>query len=572
MNTMLVAINAKYIHSNPAIYSLKAYAGKSGEDIILGEYTINNLIDNIIDDIYMKKPDFLGFSTYIWNVEYVMKAACELKKLLPDCRIWLGGPEVTYDAVFLMEKNVFIDGIMCGEGEETYLKVLEYYKYNKGDIKDIAGIVYRVDQKIIDNTKDTLNINMSDIPFIYKELEDFENRIIYYESSRGCPFSCSYCLSSVDKRLRFRDIDLVLRELQFFIDKRVKQVKFVDRTFNCKKSHAMTIWRYIYEHDNGYTNFHFEVAADLIDDEELELISSFRPGLIQLEIGIQSVNEKTIAEINRKMNLDKVRYVVDRINKGKNVLQHLDIIAGLPYEGLEEFKHSFNETYRMRPAELQLGFLKLLSGSLMKERAQEYGMVYRDYPPYEILRTKWISHEELTELKEVEEALEIYYNSMQYVNTMAYLKKYFEEPYDMYKAIADYYKTIEASGNNWNGRKYSRQDRYNILYQFFTNICEEQDKQEIFASILTYDIYLRENAKKRSDFAKDLTEEKQKLRELYRAKQEEGLQNIHIEPFEFDIMSFMRNGQLIKEKQYVVFDYERKNPIDNSAYVKNISV
>lgn len=575
MKTMLVAINAKYIHSNPAIYCLKSYSGSYGEDIILGEYTINNLIDHIVDDIYEKKPDFIGFSTYIWNVEYVMKAACELRKLLPDCKMWFGGPEVTYNAVFLMKKYSFIDGIMCGEGEDIFLNVLKYYKGDLTKLQEIKGIVFRDEEgNIRDNSSDTngnycsiKNINMSDIPFIYNNVENFENRIIYYESSRGCPFSCSYCLSSVDKTIRFRDINLVIKELGIFLEKKVKQVKFVDRTFNCKKSHAMTILKYIGEHDNGVTNFHFEVAADLMDDDEIALIKTFRPGLIQLEIGIQSVNDRTITEINRKMNLDKVKYVVSEINKGKNVLQHLDIIAGLPYEGLEDFKRSFNETYAMRPAELQLGFLKVLSGSVMKEKAEEYGLVYRDYPPYEVLYTKWITHDEICELKEVEEALEVYYNSMQYKNTMTYMETFFHNPYEMYREISLYYKNKK----NIKGSQYSRQDRYNILYNFFESICSDEKSRHIMAQIMTYDIYLRENAKKRPFFAGDTKKDKKSLYELYRvADKNRNEKYIHLEHFDIDILRYSNENVIEYRDMYLMFDYSVRNPINNDALVTEI--
>ncbi len=567
MKTLLVAINAKYIHSNPAVYSLKAYAGDKSIEIC--EYTINNLIDDIIDDIYIRKPEFIGFSTYIWNVEFVLKAASQLKKLLPGCYIWLGGPEVSYNAKEVLLDNFFIDGIMCGEGEKTFKKLYEYYTLGKGSLSDISGIAYR-DNGTRENPMAN-PMDMSEIPFLYEDVfsddtDDFANRIIYYESSRGCPFSCSYCLSSVDKSVRFRDISLVLKELKVFIDKKVKQVKFVDRTFNCKKSHSMEILRFIGENDNGVTNFHFEIAADLLDEEELKLIKTFRPGLIQLEIGIQSVNEMTITEIKRKMDLSKVRQVMTSLNEGKNVLCHLDIIAGLPFEDLESFKNSFNETYMMKPAELQLGFLKVLSGSYMKEKHKDYGIVYRDYPPYEVLYTKWISHDELLELKGVEEMVEVYYNSMQFQVSVAYMERFFETPYEMYFLLSKYYEKTYPE----KGRKYTRLDRYNILYEFFKEKCEDKDEIYKFSELLTFDLYLRENAKKRPSFARDLSEVKEVLYERYREiekNDEYKGKMIHIEKFNVDVLGFYRGTKESPDarENYVVFDYSNRNTIDNSA-------
>ncbi len=569
MKTVLVAINAKYIHSNPAVYSLKAYAGDG--DIEICEYTINNLIDDIIDGIYDKKPDFIGFSTYIWNVEYVLKCACELKKLLPHSEIWLGGPEASYNAEELMKKHPYIDGIMRGEGEKTFKLLIETLKDNDRKFSDIPGITYRNPE--ITETPAALPMNMSEIPFLYEDImgndadstidcdNAFTNRIIYYESSRGCPFSCSYCLSSVEKSVRFRDIELVLKELKIFLDKKVKQVKFVDRTFNCKKSHTMEILKFIGENDNGITNFHFEVAADLLDEEELSLIKTFRPGLIQLEIGVQSTNHQTITEIKRKMDLDKVKAVMKSLNAGKNVLAHLDIIAGLPYEDLESFKNSFNEVYRMEPAELQLGFLKVLYGSYMKEMADTYGIVYKDYPPYEVLYTNWLSYGDICELKEVEEMVEVYYNSMQYINTMKYMESFFETPYDMYYELAVFYRRFLKE----KGVKFSRQDRYNNLYEFFKSKCEDEKKLELFGEILTYDICLREPLKNRPCFAKDLTESKKELYELYRnleARPEYKGHKLHIEKFDYD-MSDVKNKHITPK--YILFDYSERNYIDNSA-------
>lgn len=365
MNILLAAINAKYIHSNLAVYSLRAYARRYMEETKIAEYTINQPIDEILMDIYTRKPDILCISCYLWNISYVRQLICEIPKVLPATKIWLGGPEVSYNAGELLEEYPGLAGIICGEGEETFLELMDYYhsvaetpaeKEDTGssrpmapDLSEIRGITYRNSDGSIIEMQPRPVLDLSTVPFVYEHIGDFRNRIIYYESSRGCPFSCSYCLSSIDKCLRFRDIGMVKEELQFFIDHEVPQVKFVDRTFNCRHDHAMAVWSYIKEHDRGVTNFHFEVAADLLNEEEIRLIQSMRPGLIQLEIGVQSANDETLREIRRTMDLDKVRDRVERIKEGGNVHQHLDLIAGLPREGYESFAKSYDVVYAMKP-------------------------------------------------------------------------------------------------------------------------------------------------------------------------------------------------------------------------------
>ena len=412
MNILLAAINAKYIHANLAVYSLRAYACKYIEEIEIAEYTINQPVDDILMDIYTHRPDILCFSCYLWNISYVEQLIREIPKILPDTKIWLGGPEVSYNAKDMLRDYPGLAGIMCGEGEGTFLELMEYYHTGTdvpegATLSQIPGIVYRESEGNIQDTPPRPVLDLSTVPFVYEHIEDFRNRIIYYESSRGCPFSCSYCLSSIDKCLRFRDLELVKSELQFFIDHEVPQVKFVDRTFNCRHDHAMAVWRYIKEHDRGITNFHFEIAADLLNEEEISLIRSMRPGLIQLEIGIQSANEETIREIRRKMDLDKVEHIVAEVRENRNVHQHLDLIAGLPYENYDSFTKSFDRVYSMRPDQLQLGFLKVLKGSLMHEKTREYGLVYQNRPPYEVLSTNWLSYADIVRLKKVEEMVEV---------------------------------------------------------------------------------------------------------------------------------------------------------------------
>lgn len=465
MKTVLVAINAKYIHSNLAVYSLRSYARTFGYEPELLEFTINQQKDQILKGIYEAKPDLLCFSCYIWNLSYAEEIIEDIKKILPKVTIWAGGPEVSYDAPKFLKRHPEVDGIMCAEGEKTLTELISYYEVGKSQGKSLGGIngiVYQ-ENKTIHQTPLRDIMNMDDLVFPYEDLKDFEHKIIYYESSRGCPFSCSYCLSSIDKKLRFRSFSLVEKELGIFsLQHKVPQVKFVDRTFNCKKSHAMAIWTYIKEHDNGITNFHFEIAADLLTEDEIALIQTMRPGLIQLEIGVQSTNEKTLAEIHRKTDFEEITRKVKAVQRGENVHQHLDLIAGLPYENYESFGRSFNDVYALKPEQLQLGFLKVLKGSYMAEAAEGYGCVHKAKPPYEVLGTRWLSYEEILKLKGVEEMVEVYYNSGQFQKTIRAMEHLFETAFSMYEELADFYEK-----NGYNEVSHTRIRRYEILHGIF---------------------------------------------------------------------------------------------------------
>lgn len=543
MNVILTSINAKYIHSNLAVYCLRAFAKPYQDEITVAEYTINQQTDDILMDLYKQKPDLLCFSCYIWNIEYVERILREIKKLFPSLPIWLGGPEVSYDAKQVLLKFPEVTGIMRGEGEETFLELLDHYHGKTEDLSQIQGITYRHRDQITENPwRPVMDLSM--VPFVYHHLEDFQNKIIYYESSRGCPFSCSYCLSSVDKSVRFRELELVKKELDYFLENRVPQVKFVDRTFNCRKSHAMEIWRHIKEHDNGVTNFHFEIAADLLDDEELELIGTMRPGLIQLEIGVQSTNPKTIREIHRVMDLERLRKVVARINAGHNVHQHLDLIAGLPWEDYSSFHQSFNEVYAMEPEQLQLGFLKVLKGSFMFEQAENYGLIYRDRPPYEVLSTRWLSYDDVLKLKGIEDMVEVYYNSGQFTRTLKHLETRWKDAFVFYEQLADYYERKGLTGLN-----HSRLARYEILHDF---VKEQADGDFLMEAedALMCDLYLRENAKSRPSFALDQSPYKERIRRL--APELRGLgTRVHAE--------VLRSGNIL------LFDYRKRDPLTHNA-------
>ena len=548
MKILLAACNAKYIHSNLAVYDLKAYSSDYDEHVILREYTINQPKDEILKDIYSSGADVVCFSCYIWNISFVRELIRDLVKILPKTAFWAGGPEVSYDAEKFLTEMPEMTGVMVGEGEKTFHDLLEFYIDGKDSLEEISGIAYRTGDKIIHNGWREL-MDLSAIPFVYEHLEKFENRIIYYESSRGCPFSCSYCLSSIDKKLRFRDLELIKKELQFFLDHRVPQVKFVDRTFNCKHEHAMTIWKYILEHDNGVTNFHFEISADLLREEEMELMSQMRPGLIQLEIGVQSTNPETIRAIHRHMDLKKLEHCVNRVHSFRNIHQHLDLIAGLPYEDYDTFHQSFNDVYQMKPDQLQLGFLKVLKGSLMQKEAEVYGIVYKEKEPYEVLSTNWLTYGEVLKLKMVESMVEVYYNSGQFWHTLEYLVPFEKDAFTFYEKLGSFY---EKKG--YSEISHSRMRRYEILLEY---LQEETDvPTEVAAQKMLYDLYLREKLKKRPVFAPD-----QKQYETavwnYR-KNNQVSKTAHIEVFE--------NGTVI------LFDYEKRDPLSNNAYTEVVQL
>lgn len=548
MKILLAACNAKYIHSNLAVYDLKAYSSDYDEYVILREYTINQPKDEILKDIYSSGADVVCFSCYIWNISFVRELIRDLVKILPKTAFWAGGPEVSYDAEKFLTEMPEMTGVMVGEGEKTFHDLLEFYIDGKDSLEEISGIAYRTGDKIIHNGWREL-MDLSAIPFVYEHLEKFENRIIYYESSRGCPFSCSYCLSSIDKKLRFRDLELVKKELQFFLDHRVPQVKFVDRTFNCKHEHAMTIWKYILEHDNGVTNFHFEISADLLREEEMELMSQMRPGLIQLEIGVQSTNPETIRAIHRHMDLKKLEHCVNRVHSFRNIHQHLDLIAGLPYEDYDTFHQSFNDVYQMKPDQLQLGFLKVLKGSLMQKEAEGYGIVYKEKEPYEVLSTNWLTYGEVLKLKMVESMVEVYYNSGQFWHTLEYLVPLEKDAFTFYEKLGSFY---EKKG--YSEISHSRMRRYEILLEY---LKEETDvPSEVAAQKMLYDLYLREKLKKRPAFASD-----QKQYETavwnYR-KNNQVSKTAHIEVFE--------NGTVI------LFDYEKRDPLSKNAYTEVVQL
>lgn len=578
MKILLAACNAKYIHSNLAVYNLKSCSGKYSPNVVIKEYTINQIRDDILKDIYLEQPDVICFSCYIWNISFVKELVPDLKKILPHVDFWAGGPEVSYDAVEFLKKNPAFFGVMVGEGEETFHELAGYYIERKPEnLKEIRGVAFHDETKVPDivHTGWRELMDLSKVPFAYSNLTEFKNRIIYYESSRGCPFSCSYCLSSIDKKLRFRDIELVKNELQFFIDNKVPQVKFVDRTFNCKHDHAMAIWRYITEHDNGITNFHFEISADLLREEELALMKTMRPGLIQLEIGVQSTNPQTIKAIRRTMDFEKLKGIVEQIHGFGNIHQHLDLIAGLPWEDLESFKKSFNDVYEMEPEQLQLGFLKVLKGSYMEELIPDCDLLYSAAPPYEVLCTKWLSYGDVLELKDIEEMTEVHYNSRQFTCTLKELEKEFDTPYEMFSFMAGYYNK-----NHLFGISHSRIARYEILWKIIqerlekNGKCETQgkpenggvsEKLEQYRDLLMTDLYLRENVKSRPTFARDLSDSKDFVREFFQREEKTPEHLSGYEGYDSRQMAKMAHLEPLRDGTYLLFDYKKRDPLSYNA-------
>lgn len=572
MKFLLVAVNAKYIHSNPAVYSLKRFAGEYTDAVEIAEYTINNRMEDILEDIYRRKPDVIGFSCYIWNIGMVEKLMGELHKLLPALPVFLGGPEVTYDADKLLRKYPYLTGIFIGEGEATFAQVVKYYvKKNPESLKDIPGLMLRSGM-----TPARKPLNLTDVPFLYDDMAPFTNRIIYYETQRGCPFRCSYCLSSIDKTVRFRDIEVVKKELAFFLEKKVKQVKFVDRTFNCNHDHAMAVWQYLYDHDNGVTNFHFEIAGDILREDEIALVAKMRPGLVQFEIGVQSTNTDTLREIRRVMDIEKLKQVVAALKAAHNVHIHLDLIAGLPYEDYDSFARSFDDVYAMEPEQLQLGFLKVLKGSYMAEMAESYGLVYTDYAPYEVLYTNWLSFTEICRLKRIEEMVEIYYNSGQFAHSLPVMIADFGQgAFAFYEALADFYEEqgffVETP---------SRIYRYQALLSFAKTIHPE--RRELYKELLLFDLYVRENLKSRPDFAPDLHDLQPVIHAFYKKEESERrylphLSEIpapqlsrmtHLEPFSYSVWATdVSEVKKLPEQAFLLFDYDHRDPLTREAKV-----
>lgn len=535
MKTLLVGINAKFIHSNLAIRCLKKYTQKKQNiEIDICEYTINQQQELIMREIYKQKPDVIGFSCYIWNYELIKNLVFELKKLMPNVIIFLGGPEVSFNSVQVLE-TVPCDLVISGEGEEIFCEFITCLNNNKNYF-DVKGITYRFNDEIIKN-EPMPPVNLDDVPFVYDEFFDLENRIVYYEASRGCPFKCQYCLSSGSKGVRFLSLERVFKDLKVFLNANVRQVKFVDRTFNCDKKYSMAIWRFLSENDNGITNFHFEMAAELIDDEMISFLHTVRKGLFQFEIGVQSTNKETLKAIKRVTLPEKLTPIVKALQKENNIHLHLDLIAGLPYEDYNCFKNSFNYVYTLSPDQFQLGFLKLLKGSGLYENKEKYNLVCTDSAPYEVLKTNWLSYDELLRLKMIEEMVETYYNSNRYQLTIRYLVSLFETPFDFYEALADFYEE-----NNFHLAPHSKVGYYEILGEFFKTL--NFSNFERFKWYMLYDSYSHEKAKKLPDWLNVSMKDKYKKLIYDFVDNKENIENYLKEYLDFDTKQIIRSAHI----------------------------
>jgi radical SAM superfamily enzyme YgiQ (UPF0313 family) len=553
MNILLVGINSKFIHSNLAIRYLSAYTKDLNYNINVKEYTINDSIENILFGILKEEPDIVCFSTYIWNTEIVKKLTNLIKIVSKDIKILYGGPEVSFESREFLEKGKG-DYIIEGEGEETFREFVIALNENKS-LSEIKGLFYKDEDGINYNGKRE-NIDMNLIVFPYEKDENFDNKIVYYESSRGCPYKCKYCLSSVDRNTRFLNIERVKKDLKYFVDKEVKLVKFVDRTFNIDKKFTSDIWEYLINL-GGSTCFHFEISAKLLSNDQIEILRKAPVGKFQFEVGVQTTNEEVLKNINRSGELFEIKDKVIKVKELNNIKQHLDLIAGLPGEGYESFINSFNQVYSLGGEELQLGFLKLLRGSLMYEEIDSWGIKFSPYPPYEVLKTNDISYLELQKLKKVEKLLDKYYNSNKFNLILNYLMGSFESPFSFYYKLSLYFDKM-----GYYDRPLSSDNYYRALYDF--DVYENRQNDNVLNEIIKYE-YLRYNKKRgipdflKRDFNKvEYNKVKEDLLEKGLAKYKD---NIFIEKFSIDILSYIQSKEIKHAKCYVIFNAKDENNI-----------
>ncbi|WP_302772628.1 B12-binding domain-containing radical SAM protein [Anaerotignum lactatifermentans] len=560
---ILAALNAKYIHSNLALRYLSRFQNNNQKHHVeTMEFTINQRLDFIAEELFRKQPDVVLFSCYIWNVEMLRQLCPILKKIMPDCVIGFGGPEVSYESETFLRENPAVDFVMRGEGELVFTKYLEHLDAgNPATLGEIESLTYRQNGEIF-STPQMHPMDLAYLPFPYEDdFSDVQNQIIYYESSRGCPYHCGYCLSSVENGVRFVPLDKVLPDLQKFLDKNVPQVKFIDRTFNCKKSHAMAIWKYLHGHDNGVTNFHFEITADLIDQETIDFLKTVRKGLFQFEIGVQSTNPQTIRAINRNVDFAALSEIVQQIKDGGNIHQHLDLIAGLPYEDYDSFGRSFNDVYALHPEQLQLGFLKVLKGSMLHQKQKEFEIVYHDTAPYEVLTTHELPYADTLRLKYVEEMVETYYNSGRFLHTLAYLVPLYESPFAFFEALSQFWIR-----ENYHYLGVSRMGLFDVLWRFVEQ-NPKVDKRKLQWE-MKFDIALHEKPKKLPAWLTVTNEEQwhdkvfafygnpalwQKCLPHYKSNKE-AIRQTHLEVF----------GD--EKQKAVLFDYGKRDLLGNAEY------
>ena len=584
MKILLTTLNSKFIHTCLSIRYLKSYCKDKFPGIYIEEYTINQNTDYIAREIYKQSPDIVAFSSYIWNMTETLEIAEILKTVNPNIIIILGGPEVTYNGEEVLRDNSFIDYIIFGEGEETLKHLLSTIE-DKGDFKLVEGIIYKEKEKICINAPRPLIQDLDSISSPFDDdIETFKNKIAYFESSRGCPFNCQFCLSSSIKGVRFFSLERAKSDLKKLIDIGVDQIKFVDRTFNAKKGYAMEIMNFIREQNTKGINFHFEVTAHLVDDEMLVFLENVEEGLFQFEVGVQSTNAQTLEAIDRTTDFEKLSRVVNRINSFKNIHLHLDLIAGLPYENYESFRNSFNDVYALNPHKLQLGFLKVLRGSGLWDKTDEYGFKFIDVAPYEILETAYISYGEISRLKDLEDMVEKYGNEWYFKNTIDYIiKHYFETPFDFFEGFASYWESKE-----YHKVSHSRRALYEKLYEF---IAETLDIDKLLvANLIKYDFllnnktatlpeFLRNDYKddlktSRHGFLQDENNLKQYLPDYADTPVKRILNDVHFEMFDYNVKDLVDSDKITglqKDKRTYLFLYHGdkyhgdKNALDIST-------
>ncbi|MDZ4991409.1 DUF4080 domain-containing protein [Clostridium perfringens] len=558
MKILLTAINSKYIHSNLAVRYLKAFTKDLDFQGDIKEFSINDRVENILEGIIEEKPDVVAFSCYIWNMEFVNRLAELIKLVDPKIEILYGGPEVSYEGKEFLENHPG-EYVIVGEGEKTF-RELVLYKLGEGKVEDIKGLNYKKDGKVFENPPRP-EMDMNELIFPYTYEEDINNKIVYYEASRGCPFKCKYCLSSVMHGVRFLDVERVKKELKYFMERGLKLVKFVDRTFNCNREYTVELLKYLSEQDTD-TRFHFEVAADLLTDEQIEILNNAPKGRFQLEVGVQTTNNEVLHNINRYITYENIKEKVLKVASGKNVMQHLDLIAGLPGEDLESFKKSFNDVHAIRPDEIQLGFLKLLKGSSMREEAEKWGIVYSPYAPYEIIRSNNISYEELLLLKKVEAMVDKYYNSCKFNNVIKFFLNIYEKPFDFYYDLAMFF---EEKGNF--KRSIGNVEYYKILLDFYIEKLQGKD-ESLLKEVLKFD-YLCFNKKRwLPDFLiRTITkEDEQRIKDSF--DRQMPFKKSHVEKFELDIIKYIKNGEIKFGPKYIIFD-EMNFDYDSYIEVEN---
>ncbi|EJP21721.1 radical SAM domain protein [Peptostreptococcaceae bacterium AS15] len=567
MKILLTTLNSKYIHSALSLkYIYNNIADIEGISVLVKEYTINENLQDIFADIFSDTYDLIAFSCYIWNIEYIIKLCNDIKIADNNVKILLGGPEVSYESYEFMSKYDFADFIIRDEGEVIFRKFIKSYISNK-NFSNIPSFLYRKDEKIIENTYEPPIENLALIKGAYDifNKDDVKDKIVYYETSRGCSYNCAYCLSSITKKVRFFPYEKVISDIKKIVDAGAKQIKFVDRTFNFDKKRTIDIIKYLCSIDNGSINFHFEITAHILQDDLLDMLKNVRQGLFQFEIGVQSTNKLTIKSVNRVDNFDKIKEKVTKIKSFGNIHQHLDLIVGLPYEDITSLKKSFNDVMSLRPDNLQLGFLKVLKGSPIKSMTDEYSIKYRDYSPYEVISTKFITYKEIIMVKSMEEMLEDYYNSMTYNYSLDYVFNEFDgDFFEFFKRFAEFKKD-----NSYN-KNLSRDTRFLLLYEFVKTVLDVE-KLKVFREFLRLDFLLMGRNRNIPEFlsnnAIDAVTKKAKIADFMNREDIEvsNKNNLTLEAFEFDIELYKTKKQIVYAKTYVIFDYNKEKNFKNMS-------